>query len=130
MPKAFYHYTQFDNTNSIVNTYTINDFHYNEYLIQKFDTLTKGKPCHDLCMSHLSYQLMSRAFYGRYFNSYEYKINCKKYCKMMRKSGHSKITKIMLILSSIGMYSIVFACYYSARQSYRQIKKCFAVIRL
>ena len=77
LPKAFYHYDRIINSNSIVKSYSLQDFEYMEMLWQKFQELTTGERCYNACQDSMSALVVLRAFYGHFFDSRSFKHYCK-----------------------------------------------------
>lgn len=119
LPKAFYHYDQNINPNSIVRSYSLADFEYVEMLRCKFAELTKGEPCFDACQDQMSAFVVIRAFYGRFFDSVTFKQRCKRYRQRMLRSYQPRWLKCLLNFSCLGFYEVSYSAYRLIRYLYR-----------
>lgn len=117
--RAFYHYDQNINPNSIVRTYSLADFEYIEMLASKFAELTKGEPCFTACQDHMSAMAVIRAFYGKFFNSITFRRKCKRYRQGMLRSRQPRWLKCLLNFSCLGFYSASYSFYRLIRHLYR-----------
>lgn len=118
LPKAFYHYDRIINSNSIVKSYSLQDFEYMEMLWQKFQELTTGERCYNACQDSMSAIVVLRAFYGHFFDSRSFKHYCKKYRQGMLRSGQPQWLKTLLNISCLGGYNFAYAVYRYAQHLY------------
>lgn len=105
--KAFFHYVKNINDNSIVKYYNRETLSYDEHLFKRFQKLTKGSPCYKLCMNNMAYLILWRAFNGKVFSTLEYCRISRPYCIKMLFSYNSWKNKLVILLSSIGLYRIL-----------------------
>ncbi|MBC5646518.1 glycosyltransferase family 2 protein [Parabacteroides sp. BX2] len=123
LSKAFYHYVQNINSNSIVKTYNIQDFEYCEMLLNKFSKLTCETSSFGLCVSKMSFLIVYRAFRANIFTSVEFKNKCGKYRKQMSEYKYqNRVIKCALDLSCLGYYKVVYLFFTIIQKMYGVFK--------
>lgn len=109
LPKAFYHYDQYLNSNSIVkNNYTIDIYKYDEMLFSIFEKEFKNTLADKYCKYKMGNMLLHRAFNGNIFSSKDF---CKigfRYRECAIKTKQSYFNRYKLYFSCIGFYRIVY----------------------
>lgn len=116
LPKAFYHYDQIVNTDSIVRKYDVETYKYDAMLFCKFVKLLDNTCAFDYAKANMGYLLVYRAFYGNIFNSKEFKDKCYTYrdCiirKRELKKSNSMIS-YFLDYSCVGIYRFMYKTYF------------------
>ena len=115
LSKAFYHYDQIINTNSIVARYKKTTFDYDKMLYDKFTELLIGTSAYSLAEINMGYLAVSRAFHAKVYTSKEFKDrfyqfkNCVREKRRMKKIGF--IYYSLLIYSCLGYYSLMFTIF-------------------
>ena len=111
-PKAFYHYVNGNNPNSLVRSYTQTTYNHDIRLLNHLDKLTQGMSCHDLCFAHFSVMSMSRAFDAGIYTGKEFVTHFSDYrSSIWRDSSPSLIRRISLWLSCSGLYRPMLKLY-------------------
>lgn len=112
VPRAYYHYDNYINTNSIIKVYNEYMFKYDEMLFNKFDILLKNSSMNLYAKKCIGSMLVLRAFYGGCFSSKEFVEKCGKYKKyIVIKASYSFkefMSKIMCYISCIGFYRFFY----------------------
>lgn len=112
LPRAFYHYAQDVNPNSITRTLGIDDFKHCCHLYDQFAVLTVKSECAASCRHIIGFVTVRRAFLGHYFSNKEFTVNCRKFASDVLSRKHVSIKwKILLWLSCQGGYRFWFALY-------------------
>lgn len=112
LSRAFYHYEQDINPNSIIKRLGINDFNYCCCLYDRFVKLTAAAPCATPCRHNIGYLTVQRAFLGNYFTNKVFAANCKRFTSDVRKKSHVSFWwKSLLWLSCQGFYRLCFIIY-------------------
>ena len=101
LPKAFYHYDQFSNTNSIVRQQAKR---FDEFarLVDLMGGALKGTAVEETAKAVVGYEVLAAAFDGRLFSNSEYKEKCRpyrKYCFV-----HMAKKPLFIYLSCLGFY--------------------------
>ena len=115
LSKAFYHYDQIINTNSIVARYKKTTFDYDKMLYDKFTELLIGTSAYSLAEVNMGYLAVYRAFHAKVYTSKEFKDrfyqfkNCVREKRRMKKIGF--IYSSLLIYSCLGYYSLMRTIY-------------------
>ena len=73
IPKAFYHYEQQVNVNSLSQNYTLASFEEDIKLVNAFECLLVGTSACQLAVGHMEATLVMRAFFGGVFGPYEFR---------------------------------------------------------
>lgn len=120
-PKAFYHYDQKSNPNSIVRTYSLHEYEYIVNLYNKFYQLTLGEPCHSFCQYQMAALVVIRAFFSGIFNSSAFRKNCGQYRKNMLRSTRPIWFKAILYMSCLGLYKPAYRLYRSIQYIYHRV---------
>lgn len=112
LPKAFYHYDQRMNTNSIVSKYNAESFEYDKMLHGKYSSLLKGTAAFEAADRSLRRLIVTRAFYGGIFSSAQFKEQCASYADAFLEQGRLRLsTDIMFYLSCKGFYHAMYRVY-------------------
>lgn len=110
--RAFYHYVQGVNENSIVHTLSRTDFEYCKRMSAKFVLLTGGSVCEELCKVRMAWLIVFRAFEGHYFSSSEFKEQCMQYKHLVLKNRIAALwLRLCLYFSCIGFYRYAYLLY-------------------
>lgn len=109
LDKAYYHYIQYENTNSLTRNYTDSTFQTDCYIRDYILELTKGCECHALSRVYLNSMITQRAFFSGFFKSSDFKKYFYIYRNDIIKSIHNKsIIKIAIYFSCIGLYKPIY----------------------
>lgn len=108
LPRAFYHYVQNLNPNSLAYSYNESCFQYDVMLKEKFCRLLVQTSVYPVCEMRLSYLVVYRAYEGRVFSSREFKKRCEPYRKLAIQGCPSLLMKIRFYLACHGFYSLVY----------------------
>ena len=112
LPKAFYHYDQRMNTNSIVSKYNAESFEYDKMLHGKYCSLLKGTAAFEAADRSLRRLIVTRAFYGGIFTSVQFKERCAPYADAFLAQGKMRLsTDILFYLSCKGFYRLMYNVY-------------------
>ena len=105
LPKAFYHYDQYSNSNSLVATpnYGMEHYERDKRLLQLLLSITKDEKAHELCRINYTYSIMVRAFKHRMFSSIEYRRRFRRDMCYVWKSKATKSEKIAVSLACLGL---------------------------
>lgn len=115
LPKAFYHYDQIINSDSIVKQYTYRTYEYDQMLYNKFTTLLKNTSAYEYAETNMGYLLVYRAFYANLFTSKEFERYCASYthCVVQKQKmlTHESNTIKLLYYSCLGYYRLIYCTY-------------------
>lgn len=108
LPKAFYHYVQYINTNSLTSSYSINTLLHDKALVNTFDNLMQDHSVFISCHNKIVNIILKRAFNSRMFTSKEFKANFSEYAKeILNNKSNSFIERYILYYSCCGYYNIL-----------------------
>ena len=108
LEKAFYHYDQTINLNSIVSKYDQNSFNYDIMLKNKFCALLSDTSCISFCEKRMGWLVVSRAFLGKTFSSIEFKEKCTPYRhQALAMRPQALIFRIKIYFSCLGYYRLM-----------------------
>lgn len=109
LPKAFYHYMQNVNDNSIMRNYSINSFYRDLKMKESISLLMKGHELSDLCNDSMIANLVGNAFNGGKLSSVEFKQLMSGYRINILKNKNLDFNwRIRLYMSCIGLYRLVY----------------------
>lgn len=112
LPKAFYHYDQIINANSIVAQYSIKSYEYDKMLLGMYVELLKENVALELARRSLCRLVATRAFYGNIFSQAQYKEQCEEYADAFLHNGRlSFSTDMFIYFSCKGYYRSMFLLY-------------------
>ncbi len=113
LPKAFYHYDQVINDNSIVKSYSNAVYEKDRMLYDKFCDLLKDTPAYTYAETYMGYLLVVRAFRGNIFTSREFYDRCNGFVACIRnKCQYNKnLLYYALLLSCKGCYRVIYTFY-------------------
>ena len=112
LPKAFYHYDQIINTNSIVTKYTARSLEYDKMLCDKFVVLFAEHSYRSIVEKHFVELQVSRAFMSGVFSTKEFRMNFEKYSSIIKNySSITDINRYLYYLSCKGYYRLVYGIY-------------------
>lgn len=106
LPKAFYHYINGNNTNSLTLFY--NNKTYEHDLLKKnmFCEILKNHAAYAKCEQFFIYSLVKRAFIGNLFSSKQFKTYTNKYKDNILKNNQIPFAfKLLLYMSCLGFYT-------------------------
>ena len=108
--KAFYHYVQGLNNNSLVFSYSKSTFNRDIRMAQIFNELMKNTESYDLCMQNMDYLILYRSFISNVFSSREYKELMYNYRTKVKSNGLLKKNKLTnyVYFSCIGFYGMCY----------------------
>jgi glycosyltransferase involved in cell wall biosynthesis len=130
LPKAFYHYEQTTNPNSLAYSYSKKSFFYDVKLREKFCALLHGTAVYDICERRMCFLIVSRAYEGNVFSSREFRRRCLPYHAGAEKDALGFLLKAKLYLACHGFYALaklVFPWLISIRLMFtklRSINRC------
>lgn len=108
LPKAFYHYTQNVNNNSIVKNITQDTLSYDLKVYHFLDELTKGFPAHTYFEQNFSRTCTIRAFRSGLLSNNEFKLKYGKFANYVWNHKSLSPNNILLYLSCKGLYRWCF----------------------
>ena len=108
LSRAFYHYVQNLNPESLSFSYNKSSFQYDRMLKGKFCRLLAQTSVYPVCEMRLDYLIVYRAYEGRVFSSREFKKCCEPYRKLAVQACPSLLMKIRFYLACRGLYSLVY----------------------
>ncbi|MBQ2958906.1 MAG: glycosyltransferase [Alistipes sp.] len=109
LEKAYYHYIQYENTNSLTRNYKESTLQTDCYIRDYILELTKDCECHALSKVYLNTMITKRAFFSGFFKSSDFRRHFNIYKNDIIKSKHTKnIIKIAIYLSCIGLYKPIY----------------------
>lgn len=112
LAKAYYHYDQTINPNSIISSYSLDTYDYSVNLLNKFMILLNNNgDVKEMARSKLSYLIIERTFLSGIFSSRLYRIKIKPYKKYVFYRGYNDKFAWLLFFSTIGCYRIVYDLY-------------------
>lgn len=112
LDKAFYHYIQDVNTNSLVKTYTLNSLKHDISLYAKAQENFKGTDVYKAATDNYGYLLVCRAFHGDVLSSAEFFRHCGRHTDcVINREGLSTLMKTIYLLSCIGLYRPIIGLY-------------------
>lgn len=120
LPKAFYHYDQTINNNSIVRKYTHKTFEYDIMLYNKFCNLLKNTDAYKYAEANMGYMLVYRAFFANLYTSKEFKEHFSLYKhSILRKykilNFHDRYS-FFLYYSCLGYYQLMYRAYFTLKR--------------
>lgn len=127
--KAFYHYDQEINPNSIVSKYTNHDFQRCERLFCLTSEALAGTPAEEMGKKRVANSLLSRTFRGHYYSSSEFKEHCNKY-KRYCFSDTRVVMGAYLYVSCIGFYETSYHCWCTVRDLKAHIKRVLKIMSI
>ena len=110
LPKAFYHYDQYSNTDSIVRNYPRERFDEDVRLANLLAAALKGSAAEKVAKDSFCRSILMNAFLGHVFSSSEYRERCKpyrKYC-FARKGKES----LFIYVSCLGFYQAAYSLWH------------------
>lgn len=107
--QAFYHYMQYENTNSLSRKYNNDtlqqDFYIRDYIL----SILKNEDYKERCVEYFNTMIIQRAFFSGYYTGYEFKKLFFKIRYFVFKSHHfNTIVKFALYFSCIGFYKPIY----------------------
>lgn len=108
LPKAFYHYDQTENNNSIVRRYSMKAYEYDKRLSDLFNTTFKGTDVERAVELNCIRLRLTRAFWGNIFTSKEFKSNFYRYRNDVRLCIPSRYLWVCYYLSCLGLYGVIY----------------------
>lgn len=129
LPKAFYHYDQCINVNSLVSNYGRQDFQRNEQLFRLMSEVLEGTSAQEKGERRVAKSLLLRAFRGHYFSSSEFRQNCRKY-KRYCFPDDDMAMGACLYISCMGMYAIAYHCWDATRKMKTHIKRILKALNM
>ena len=121
LPKAFYHYDQTINPNSIVRKFTHKSFEDDKRLAMKMAEALRGSAAEQIGTVATFYGVVVRAFTGHAFSSKEFKTKLKPYRKYCLKGKEGM--GIHLLLSCLGAYQPMYHCWKMESKAKKEIKQ-------
>lgn len=107
--KAYYHYIQNENTNSLTRNYTSTTYQTDCYIRDYILELTKDSDCYTLSQIYLNAMITQRAFFSGFFSSSDFKKYFNKYlCDIVKAKNINHIIRIAICFSCIGFYRPIY----------------------
>ncbi len=126
LPKAFYHYDQYTNDNSIVRRYSQKRFEEDLRLVHLMEKALKGSAAEKIGRETSYYGVLAAAFGGHIFSSREYRERCnpyRKYCFVRNDS-----MSLYLYASCIGFYGPAYSLWRMKETTKNNIKQIIKTI--
>ena len=109
LARAFYHYVQYANPNSIGKKYNINIYNEDIKMLNSFDRMMKDSKSYELCLQRISLTICMRVFVANIFSSKEFSLKLRGILSNAINYPYINISqKLYLTLSSWGGYSLVY----------------------
>ena len=107
--KAFYHYVQDVNHNSLSTNYTRSSFEYDLMKTRLFNSLLLHNSCLELCNKFMVANMIYRAYYGNVFSSFQFRNLMFGYRNNILTNNNIALTfRLKLYLSCLGFYTLVY----------------------
>lgn len=117
--KAFYHYVQYINPQSLVRKYSKEMFEHDRRMFEIFDNeFSSDIRIREIVNNSIGNLLVSRAYIGRTFSSIKFAELCFPYRKYVLRHNQGLIDKVVLYVSCLGFYNIS-----------ESLRKCLFAIR-
>jgi glycosyltransferase involved in cell wall biosynthesis len=117
LPKAYYHYNIFENTNSIVTKYSAAIQQEDLCMYKNFCTLLEKSSCELSCKIRIADTIIARAFYGNINSSYDFSKTYFRFAwYMIRNKKESPRMRFLFLLSCLGFYKISYFLYKQKRK--------------
>ena len=129
LTKAFYHYDQGINPNSLVSNYNRQDFQRNEQLFRLMSKALEGTSAQEMGRRSVAKSLLLRTFRGHYFSGSEFRQYCRKY-KRYCFPADSIVMGAYLYISCMGMYEIAYRCWDATRTLKAYIKRILKAMNM
>ncbi len=128
LPKAFYHYDQTINPNSIVRRYTQKSFEDDVRLANQMAAALKGSAAEARGTEATFYGVLIRAFTGHAFSSKEFKEKLRPYRKYSLRGKEG--CGLYLLLSCWGAYQLMYHCWYAETRIEKVIKQTIKTLAM
>lgn len=116
LPKAFYHYVQYANPNSIVHSvyknYNEKEYEYDMMLLTKFQQKFHGTDAETVAQSRISYYALNNAFFGNYYDSKKFKQKLHHLLPLLKPQGCRKPHYYFYLLSCWGYYTLAYRLFF------------------
>ena len=125
LSRAFYHYDQCINDNSICQSYSKDLYEYDKKIYSKFCNLLKESSAYEVAELNMGFVILSRAFWGEIFSSKDFKKEFANYLPYVMKKS-SGLCKWCMYLSCKGFYRptmFIYKCFISIRRIGRKFLK-------
>lgn len=110
--KAFYHYVQDINSNSLVNTYSLKVYEHDIKMKSLFDSLLIKENVFPVYEKKMVYLIIGRAFNSNLFSSKEFKSIFSKYANLLYNNTNIPVHhRYAYYLSCIGYYNLAYLLY-------------------
>ena len=108
LPNAYYHYVQNENVNSLVKMYDADTYKSDVKLLERLKKITIGTSSYKFCLRKMSYLIMFRMFKSGLFSSFNFTKKGINYCFYMLGSDEPLINRIVLFVSVLGFYKLLY----------------------
>lgn len=115
--KAYYHYVQYDNKNSLSRRYDEDVLESDWRLRDIVMDITKGTACEKASMTYMHSMAVSRSFFSGYFNSSDFRKHFYGSRRYVLRSSRNIALRLLMYLSCIGLYRPIYAMMDFVRKS-------------
>ena len=119
IPKAFYHYTQVINANSLVCKYNSEVQEQDRILLEAIDRLLQDSPVHEIAYRHIASMIVIRAFYARIDTAYSFWKKFHHFSFDVYRCHYERFAmRLLLLIACCGFYPLA----YTILQIYKKLK--------
>ena len=116
IPKAYYHYVQDANPDSIIHSvykyYDEVEYEYDMMLLKKFKNKFYGTIAETVSQSRISYYALNNAFFGNYYDSKNFKEKLHHLLPLLKPQGCRKPHYYLYLLSCWGYYALAYRLFF------------------
>lgn len=116
IPKAYYHYVQDANPDSIIHSvykyYDEVEYEYDMMLLKKFQNKFYGTIAETVSQSRISYYALNNAFFGNYYDSKNFKEKLHHLLPLLKPQGCRKPHYYLYLLSCWGYYALAYRLFF------------------
>lgn len=116
IPKAYYHYVQDANPDSIIHSvykyYDEVEYEYDMMLLKKFQNKFYGTIAETVSQSRISYYALNNAFFGNYYDSKNFKEKLHHLLPLLKSQGCRKPHYYLYLLSCWGYYALAYRLFF------------------
>ena len=116
IPKAYYHYVQDANPDSIIHSvykyYDEVEYEYDMMLLKKFQNKFYGTIAETVSQSRISYYALNNAFFGNYYDSKNFKEKLHHLLPLLKPQGCRRPHYYLYLLSCWGYYALAYRLFF------------------
>ena len=116
IPKAYYHYVQDANPDSIIHSvykyYDEVEYEYDMMLLKQFQNKFYGTIAETVSQSRISYYALNNAFFGNYYDSKNFKEKLHHLLPLLKPQGCRKPHYYLYLLSCWGYYALAYRLFF------------------